>query len=284
MLGYDTLDVSPHEWRRIFAPVGAAWSAALGLTVYFGHPQWADMWLEDTRLRVGLTATPWSAVIAVLAAAFIGWLAGGVGALVGATLLERFLLRRWSRLGRPLVRLRQHRWDLLTQRIHQVAESDPDTALRHMRRRTMIALTRPSAATWLADRWAAAEARIQGAYGLDLRSTWPRLWLTMPETARAELRIAAAAWHSACLWWCWALLFASLGPIWWPSLLVAFVMALFARSRLRRSLIARAELIESCYDMYATDLAARMSVALKQPGPLDPAKGREITALIRKGS
>ncbi len=273
----ESIDILPYEWRRLFPPIGGVWTAAAGLTVLIGQPG------RVNDLTAGRPL--WLTVIAGALGAITIWLIAATAALVGAAGIEKLVLHRWPRLGRAVIKRRQRRWDRLTEHIHErVSVASRDGAIPYVQRRTAISPTRPVAATRLADRWAATEARVRGAYGLDLTSTWPRLWLVIPEYVRTELRSAALIWHSACMWWCWAVLFALLGFLWWPHVIVAVALGLYARSRLRPNLIARAELVESVYDIYGTDLADALSVPLGPARRLDPAKGAEITSLVRKGS
>src|SRR5262249_38684369 len=152
------------------------------------------------------------------------------------------------------------------------------------RRRNAIAVAEPQCPHWTADRWASLQARVEAAYGVDVGSAWPRLWLTLPAPVQAELRLAAAQWHRSCGWAAWAGLFAGVAIAWWPLTVAAVVVAALAWARGRWSLRNRAELIEAAFDTFGSGLAAAMGVALTPPGRLTPASGRELSARIRKGA
>jgi hypothetical protein len=72
----------------------------------------------------------------------------------------------------------------------------------------------------MADRARAVEERVHLAYGLDLSSLWPRLWLIVPDAARTELAAArtAVATHPRLVGW--GLLYLVPALWWWPAALV----------------------------------------------------------------
>ncbi|MEV4411970.1 hypothetical protein [Catellatospora sp. NPDC049609] len=280
MTGYETWEVSPGGWRRLFPPAGAVWVLVLQAVT-------GGRWLPDG--LPGALPRPMWTLLGGLAA----WGAAGFAASALGTVVERVRLARGDRVAAWLVRARQRRWDRLD-RLARAAE--PDTAgeqahsdaarsaARHARRRWAVSPQRPIAATWAADRWARLDDRIRGAYGLAVAVTWPRLWLLVPEPVRAELRAAAAGWHAACVWGGWAALFGLLGLLRWPVLGVAVALAAWSWAAGRRCLAYRADLIESAYDLHGTELARQLRVALPASGRLDALRGQEVTVRLGKGS
>ncbi len=269
---YSVVDVSPSEWHRLFTPIGALWLAALGAALAARGVRWAD------------PAGPWTAIAGLAALVVLAWLAAGLITLSLGWAVEHMWLHRWPWLGAPLTRRRQRRWAALHRGIATAtATGDASTARRRMRRRNAIAVATPECPTWMADRWAALESRVANAYGLDVRATWPRLWLTLPDPVRGELRLAAAQWLRSSVWFAWAVLYALLGFLWWPAFLVAAVLAAWAWARARVLLAYRADLIEATFDTYGPHLAAAMGVIATSPGPLTPATGDDVTARTNKG-
>ncbi len=257
-----TWDFGPEQWRRLFTPAGAGW--ILCAVTGFGY---------------ALRLEP----VTVLSA-FAGWGAVGAAALAGAAVVERGWLAAWPRAGGALVRARQRRWENWRSRAAQIAPQDRAAAAVFLRRSSAICPVRPIAATWTADRWAALDSRVFGAYGLDLASSWPRLWPLLPPPSRADLEKACAAWHRSCRWMSWAALYAVLAVAWPPAAAIAAPLALVAWAGGRAAIARQADLIESAYDLYAPRLARLLFVPLPPPGRLDVTRGLEITARLRKGS
>ena len=265
---YSVADVGPAEWRRLLSPIGALWLALLGYGLV----------AAGVRAPARPDVVWWSAAAAV---ALLAWAGIGLIALSSGRLLERLWLSRWPRLGARLTSRRVRRWSELQSAIE--ASANEATVRRLVRRRNAIALAAPQCPYWIADRWASVGVRVQGAYGLDAARAWPRLWLTLPEPVRVELRRAAARWHRACVWSSWAVLYAVLTPVWRPAGALAMVLGFYAWANARTSIDYRAELVEATFDTHGNGLAEAMGVDLKPRSPLDLTAGHEITARIRKG-
>ncbi len=150
----------------------------------------------------------------------------------------------------------------------------------------------------------AVESQPRDKYGLDGVSTWPRLWLVLPDSTRHELVAARQALNSAVGATLWSTLFAVLIPSTllfvglsnrWPAGVLLVVCALSASAAgcvaytaIRWWMPARAEafgyLVESAYDLYRLALYEQ----LRWPLPTDPRQereaGREITEYLWRGS
>ncbi|MET9767298.1 hypothetical protein [Streptomyces sp. NPDC006415] len=102
--------------------------------------------------------------------------------------------------------------------------------------------------------------RVHGRYGLDLEPTWPRLWALLPETLRADVISARQAYDSAARLAGWALLYAALAVLWWPSALAGAAVLVTAVARARDAASLLATLVETAVDLHLTDLAERLGV------------------------
>ncbi|MBM7053936.1 hypothetical protein [Streptomyces durocortorensis] len=102
--------------------------------------------------------------------------------------------------------------------------------------------------------------RVYGRYGLDLEPTWPRLWALLPETLRADVISARQAYDSAARLAGWALLYAALAVLWWPSALAGAAVLVTAVARARDAASLLATLVETAVDLHLTDLAERLGV------------------------
>jgi hypothetical protein len=131
----------------------------------------------------------------------------------------------------------------------------------------------------------AAETRPTVKYGLDTVTTWPHMWLVLPDQARGELASARAALDasvSSCLW---GLLFTATFP--WAGW-VALAGPAVATAAYKLWVTARAEvfadLVEACYDLYRMSLYRQ----LRWPLPANPAEerrtGRELSTYLLRGS
>jgi hypothetical protein len=183
----------------------------------------------------------------------------------------RLWLGMWPAfLAAPFTARRERRW----QRAHSQAKAAE---------RNRIALAKPSRPTWMGDRIAAVENRLYNQYSVDLQSWWPRLWLTLDDAMRLELRTARAAFDSAATQTTWAFGYSIIALFWWPAALVATGVWLTGWLRGRDAVRTYAELIESTVDIRAAELAHRLN-ALPDSEQFSRATGEEITAMFRKGT
>ncbi|MGV9535821.1 hypothetical protein ACWDR9_19590, partial [Streptosporangium sandarakinum] len=156
----------------------------------------------------------------------------------------------------------------------------PADLLQHEGARNDIALCLPRHATWIGDRLYAMDRRVHDAYDLDLTGAWPRLWLVIPDTARAELTAARDAHAAAARLAGWAVLYLSVAAVWWPAVLVAMVVGATAWARARATTASLADLVEASVDLYGRDLAVQLG--LPGDGPMSRETGLAITSTLRK--
>ena len=233
-----------------------------------------------------------AAVAVLAAAAAAGLAANGLGRLVE---------RAWTAEGNQwpaslLVRRRQRRWDEAGARVEQATitagkaerggQQGPEVADRirqlnkAIMRKDAISMTQPRRPMWIGDRILAVDERVHVTYDIDLTSVWPRLWLTMPDTARAELTSATDAYGASARLAAWAVLYVAIAWRWWPALLIAAGLGLTAWVQGRDRTANLADLIEAAVDVYARDLAVQLG--LPADGPLTPETGLAITSALRK--
>jgi hypothetical protein len=209
-------------------------------------------------------------------------LAGSVLAGLAATAGGRCVETLWTLPGRhgPARRLANWRRERSRQAkaIADDERSTPAQVTKAIRQADRICLVEADRPTWIGDRLHACHVRIQRAYGLDLTAAWPRLWLVVPDAVRSELGEARDAFSAAARLTAWAILYLVLGAWWWPALLIALITGLTAIRKARPTAGNLADLIESAVDLHGGELAAQLGVS----GPLTPAQGRQLTALMGK--
>ncbi|MBB2910637.1 hypothetical protein FHS43_001900 [Streptosporangium becharense] len=248
-----------------------------------------------------LAAQPSMATPGALVLLVAGVLAAAAAAGLAAAGLGRLTERVWNaegrhRIIRPLTGIRRKRWDRADDRVREQIRSAAAAARDHARSgtpappaaqvaaliaaRQEIGLTRPQRPTWIADRLRAADQRVHEAYDLDLTGAWPRLWLVIPDTARAELGTAHEAYASAARLTGWAVLYLPLTAWWWPALPITVTVAAVAWRRGRSSAGTLSDLIEATVDLYGRDLALQLGLSCE--GPLSRRTGLAITATVRK--
>ncbi|WP_020672131.1 hypothetical protein [Amycolatopsis nigrescens] len=280
------------KWFSLLMLPGLLLTFVATVAAVLGHAHALD-WNELVR-RAGawstaLGARPPAAQALVLVAVLFAAVAAGfvVGGLTGVT--QRLWLGSWadarpaplSWVGRKLVARRQKRWS----RAHEAVGKATGEGERNLlaARRNGIAMTRPSRPTWMGDRIAGAELRVYHEYQVDLQSWWPRLWLVLDDTTRAELRAARSAFDSAVNQATWAVGYLLAGLFWWPAIPVAAGIWATGWLRGRGAVRTYADLIESTVDIYATDLAVRLR-ALKEDEPFTRETGADVTFQLRKGT
>ncbi|WP_329568909.1 hypothetical protein [Kitasatospora sp. NBC_01266] len=237
----------------------------------------------------------------------IGQLAALVALIVASAVLgafvqacaegcQRLWVGDWPRVMQPLadqlVARRSSRWhDLQARLTARRAQALPDQrspgTLRALDdlsvRRDRIALAAPTRPTFTGDRLAATATRVRNQYGIDLAACWMRLWLVLPEDARAELRAARARLDAAVTASVWAACYAVLAGFWWPAAVIALVLWLTSWHRGRLAAAGHAELIESVVDLYLRKLATELGT-LAPDQPIDPQVGIGVTRIARKGA
>jgi hypothetical protein len=207
-------------------------------------------------------------------------LAGSVLAGLAATAGGRFIETLWTLPGRHVpARWLADRRRERSQRAKTIADderSTPAQVAQAIAQADRICLVEADRPTWIGDRLNACYVRIQRAYGLDLVAAWPRLWLIVPDPVRSELAGARDAFSAAARLTAWAILYLILAAWWWPALVIALVTGITGARKGRFATGNLADLIESAVDLHGGELAVQLGV----PGPLLPAQGRQVTALV----
>jgi hypothetical protein len=224
----------------------------------------------------------------LIAAAAIGVVAQAIGAFFE----QAVLAAGWTTWPPPLpnlisrwVRRRQCQWDAAN-RAHffqyQLARSPnpadhPDPAIRHASagKRSRIAVERPERPTWSGDRIQAAALRLDRDHQLDLAVVWPYLESVLPGSLRDQITEARAALSRAATLAGWAVLYLLLIWEWWPAALLAVLLTVAARHRLRAGADAYARLLETAARLYAPALAGQLGI--EHAGPLTADLGARLT-------
>ncbi len=234
-----------------------------------------------SRLPVGLQVV--LLVVALLGAAGVGLV---VQALAGLTRLV--WLGRWpAPLLRWRVRARRRRWLDLVGRRRAVSGEEPErraAADRLAGKANRIALAEPGRPTWMGDRVHAVEQVALARYGLDLTFGWPRLWLVMPDTVRAEITAAEASFAAAVATGTWSLPYLVLAVFWWPAAVAGLAFGVTGWVRARAAIGDLGALSEAAVDLHGTTLARALGVEdPENPGVLTLEEGKKITEIVRKG-
>lgn len=250
---------------------------------------WAE---EPAASTVGGQVVLLGAVLAAAAAA--GLAAQGAGTLVQRTVLAadwHSWPRPLRRGARALVARRRARWASTAARYRRQLDYDAlelahsgrraDPGVRHALHRALlrVAAEEPDRPTWSGDRLHSVVVRLERDHHVDLPLVWPHLWLTLPETARAEITAAEQGLTHAGTLAGWALLYAPLTMWWWPAAPLAVALALVARHLIRTATDAYAQLLEAAAHLHVGDLADQLRI--EHPGPPDTALGDSLTDRLR---
>jgi hypothetical protein len=215
----------------------------------------------------------------IIAAVLAGSLAAGLVAAAGGRLVETL----WTLSGdRPPAKWLAGRRRDRSARLKAIADTSADPAAVRVAitRADRICLVEPACPTWIGDRLHACHVRIDKAYGLDLAATWPRLWLTVPDTVRTELGAARDAFSAAARLAAWAVLYLVLAIWWWPAIPIAVIAGIAGVMKGRLAAGNLADLIESAVDLHSAELAAQLGEHVS--GPVPPIVGRRLTTRMRK--
>ncbi|MFE6838754.1 hypothetical protein ACFVFI_28430 [Streptomyces sp. NPDC057705] len=288
------------KWVSLLLLPGMLFAAAAWLGHRLGHQHALDRAqlktvLSDTAAAVGRQSAGTQALLlagVVLVSTGIGLT---VQALAGPTRL--LWLGQWprpmARSGAKRVRNRRARWHALVQRRRDLenatsAESrtldqqdEVDLAAARVNRLAMAVPGRP---TWMGDRIHAVEQIARDRYGLDLTFAWPRLWLVLPETTRADITAAHAGFAAAVATGTWAWPYLLLGAIWWPAAVAGIGIGLTGWTRARAAMADLGTMSEAALDVHGRALATALGVGAPDSlGPLTLVEGETLTGLFRKG-
>jgi hypothetical protein len=134
----------------------------------------------------------------------------------------------------------------------------------------------------MGDRLNGVAVRLDRELDLDLTTVWPYLWLTVPDTVRAEITAARDSLSRATTLAGWGLLYVVVGVVSWPGLVVAAVVFLTAWRRARAATDSYATLVDATVRLYTVDLAHQ--VGLAHEGPLTKETGWALTRLLQTGA
>lgn len=285
------------QWFSLLVLPGVLWVATAAVAAHLGQHDPLNLsvvanWLNDWASRAKSPV--------VLSAVFVAMLLAGAGAGATATGLGALARRCWLMQGRRrplrwLVSWRRLRWDHAQRTVHdavtdavgaakqptdQQVVAGPEVA-QALARRDATALERPEHPTWIGDRWRAAVVRTHRAYSLDLNVAWPRLWSVLPEHLRTDLETAHASYVSAGTLIGWAVLYAALGPLWWPALLIGVALTVAGVVRARTSTETQCVLVETAVDLHCRTLAEHLGHDAGT-GSVSHETGSRISALMRK--
>ena len=284
------------RWLTLLLLPGAAFVVLAVLGTRFGHAKVFAVAEFDKLTSDVTTAQPRQQVVllvvALLASAATGLV---VQALAGVT--RAVWLGRWPWFARPLrdklTRARRTRWHAVLGRRRALEREHPAstrTAAQQEEidvvaaRMVRVAPAEPGRPTWMGDRMHAVEQVALHRHGLDLAFGWPRLWLVLPDTVRAEVTAAEAGFAAAVATGTWAWPYLALGVLWWPAVLVGAGIGMIGWVRARAAVADLSSLSEAAIDLHGRTLATALGVGADgAAGPLTVDEGREITAIVRKG-
>ena len=128
----------------------------------------------------------------------------------------------------------------------------------------------------------AAEERPKNQYGLDPLICWPRLWLLLPDSVKAELSEARMTLNTGARIWLWSLLFLVWTPLAWWASLAGFLSSYLAYRWMLNAATIYGDLLESAFDLYRIELYK----SLRWPLPTSPQEerklGEQLTAYLWK--
>ncbi|NBE52994.1 hypothetical protein [Streptomyces boluensis] len=281
------------RWLTLLVLPGLLWCGAAVAALALGHvhafdPAHLVATVESHARRLQQAGT-----VATVAALFgLALTASAVGLAVrpAGAVIERCWMGQWPRLfARPahgLTLRRRRAWLHASEAYEQaVLGPEPDEArLEELAlRRNRVSLATPARPTWMGDRMAAVDARVLAHYRLDLVSAWPRLWLLLDDSSRAELRHARGEFDAAARLGGWSVLYLVLAVAWWPAAVVSTVCMLSGWVRARAAVAALADLVEATVDLHGSELATALGLT-DTPRSLTPELGLAITRRTRKGA
>ncbi len=277
---------------RLLLPAFAFWFAGLlAWLLRFGFTPLSDF-LKNTDTTQGILL----AVAGLLVLAGSAWLAK----LAAAPLLRLaegywpsvFKDWRFSRAQTvaAAVQVQKDRWQVLAHKyqtdranmtiaeIDEYAQLDAGIITTTPRKANLFLPTR------LGNLLRAAEEYPDVRYGLEVRLTWARLWLVLPDSARKEIASARAALDDRTQWLLWSLLLL-LWTVWcWWALLPALAGAFIAYRSMLTSAGVYGELLRAAYDLYRFDLYKAVHWSPPATSDSEEACGKALTQYLHRGA
>ncbi|SDJ32961.1 hypothetical protein SAMN05421874_101458 [Nonomuraea maritima] len=279
------------RWVALLVLPGLVFTAVAAAALVLGQRDWADTALLWRRL-LALTAAAGAQqdgplrTVVVLVGLLVAATAGAFVARALGRPVEHLLSGRWPffarRAARALTERRRGKWRRLDREYRDALDGGDHPRLGELAEaRNAVALTEPRCPTWIGDRLHAPARRTSKQYGLDLTAAWPRLWLLLPDSAREPLTESRRRLDEATVLGGWAVLYAALGVVWWPSAVIGLVVGLVAWRRSRDAAEVYAELVEATVDVYLHELLERFD---DETRPVRPARGKTVSERFRKST
>ncbi|AZM56343.1 hypothetical protein DMA15_30240 [Streptomyces sp. WAC 01529] len=286
------------RWASLLALPGALFLTVVACARVLGHDRAWDTGLLETAADRGAVRYEGRPALAVLVA--LGFLAAAtlVGLVVrwSGSAFEACWLTAWHRgPAALLIKRRQKRWEVADAACQQAraerrtAQADRRAEVtqrmdRNTQARNRLALASPERATWMGDRMHGCALRVHNQYGLDLDSVWSRLWITLPDAVRSDIRAARTDYSNACALTVWGALYVLTGAVWWyPALMGGSFLLFLAWWRARRAIATLADLVEAAVDVHSAELATSLGFTLPQSW-VTPDIGAALSERLRKGT
>jgi hypothetical protein len=263
----------------------------VGAALGYAHAFDADRLLQraadgSTQLhRYGAPAILLAVAAAGLLASAVALAANWLGSCV-----QRISLAAWPGwVSSRLVAWRRQRWttadDACAQYEMEIREfgAPPPARDNLAAARNRIALAYPGRPTWVGDRVHATEVRVFHSYGIDLGAAWPRIWLLLNESDRAEVTAARDSMNRAAALIGWGILYTALAIVWWPVGLAGLVVIFTGWYQARAATANFADLVEAVIDLNAQHLAVALGV-ITDRAAFTRAVGGDVNSRMRKGT
>lgn len=279
------------RWVQVSAPALVFWSGGLLAWIFHGGVKA----IQSAGTRLGHQSVPVQLAVLVAILLWIG-LSGAVVDRLSVPVL-RLLEGYWPAVLSPahkrLAARARAKAAVYEQRIQEVAQAAHRDGPERSRSE-FIALDRrlhwlprggPYQPTAVGNVLRAGEARPREKYGLDAVIVWPRLWLLLPDTARAELAAARRGLDLATAACVWGTLFVLFTPLAWWAAVAGLAVAIVAyRFWLTWQAAAFADLLDAAFDLYR----GRLYEQLRWPLPANPGEERQagarMTTYLWRGS
>ena len=128
----------------------------------------------------------------------------------------------------------------------------------------------------------AAEEYPGRCYGLEIVTTWPRLWLALPKETKEELAEARRSLNESAQLFVWGILFV-VWVIWaWWAVPVAVVVALVAYLRTQSTAKVYGKLLRATYDLNRFALYEGLHWPLPEGPQVEKAIGEMLTVYLKR--
>jgi hypothetical protein len=119
-------------------------------------------------------------------------------------------------------------------------------------------------------------------YGLEISTTWPRLWLVLPESTQKEIAESRQLLNDSARLLAWGALFIVWIVFAWWAIIPTLIVVAVAYWRMQSAAEVYALLLRSAYDLHRFELYKSLSLSLPTKPAFEKPQGQALTLYLKR--